>query len=262
MKRKTGCLFLLISVLSVFPALQGCSFFLPFREVVIQLPELPRDWEARFPGLEFRILCPDTADPDLFSVFPVPAGERSAAVRIPKAAYVPCLVRPVSDAGMLKPAGAVITETPGTAVYTAAWEDGFTAEILLKLWYREDIYPAVNGERLRTAITEKGEGNVWDLDPAPILLGFSFGSFRSDKIRLLPAYTIEVPLPGGRWFWDNPFRASVFSAGEHAPAVVCLPRGRHHLYHTQSEEHVLIHIGEKEWYAVYSLKEMCISGNW
>ena len=250
-------------------ALQGCSFFGNTRTVVIALPEAPPDWERRFPGLRYSLRFPDPADPASISSVTVPAGEHSVSIEVPKAAYIPCLAVPHPPEGRLKPAGMLITENSegageggvGADSFTPVWEDGFGAELLLQLFYRDEIYHALNCERLMKELREAAEGNVWALDPGPVRLGLSFGSFRSDKIRLLPTAAVEIPLDGGRWFWGNPFRRPENITAAEELVLLEVPVGSHHLYHADSAEHISIHIGEKEWYAVYSLRGMCISGS-
>lgn len=263
MKKKRHCSLpaLLLFAAALLPVLQGCSFYRDRRCVTVGLPEVPRDWSNRFSGLRFSVTVPDPDNREGFSRVTVPPGKEHITIDIPKAAFVPCLVEPLVPAGRLKPAGVLIAEGAGALAFPAEWENGFAALILLKLFYRQEIYPGINGERLEDEIVRKGDGNVWDLDPAPILLGLSFGSFRSDKIRPLPLAAVEIPLQDGRWFWGNPFRQPVSAAGESEMTMLELPKGRHHLYHAETEEHVSIFIGEKEWFAVYSLKGTCISGS-
>ncbi len=244
--------------------LNGCSYFLKYREVRLFLPEIPPSWRHRFPTLRYELTYPDYSTAGALSTQILEAGVNTVILPVPKAAFVPCLLQPLTESGSLKPAGAVITGENGLykgGECVCRWEDGFLSDLLLRLFEREDLYPALNVERLRLEILAKGEGNVWDLDPDPVLLGLSFGSFSSNKLRLLPEKEIDVPLSPGTWIWDNPFRLPLEIA-EDTPETLKLPMGKHYLFHLQSDECVSVYIGEKEWYLVFLLKGAYISGNW
>lgn len=257
-------LFILTILFSYFCG--GCEFYGTYRELTLTLPELPQHWKGIFVPEEYRIYTPDYKEPGELRSYSVCGEEYSVTIRVPKTGYIPCLLEPLAGGCRFKPAGIVLDEygAIGSESRTPSfrWEDGFTASLLMRLYDSEAIYSGINIERLSAEIISAAEGNVWDLDSESMLIGLTFGSFTANSIKTLPLNPIDLPLPSGTWYWDNPFREPLEILAEEETVILELPRGRHHLYHVESHEQVSLEIGETEWYAVYHLRELCISGHW
>lgn len=241
----------------IISLVSGCDYYGSYRVVTLFPPEPPETWGKRFPSLEFRLIYPDYSDPEGFTTVRLKSGCGPVSLKIPKAAYVPCLLQPVPPVGTLRPAGVIITEKD----HEPTWEDGFLASLLLRMYYRRDVYPAVNIERLREEIKSETVETVWSLDSEPIILGLSFGSLRADTIRELAKKSVELKLSRGLWFWDDPMKAPVIVSGPEETVSLELYPGRHCLFHSDTEECISIHVGEKEWFALFYFKESYISGS-
>jgi hypothetical protein len=265
---------ILITAGLIIPA--GCSFFRTERVVTVSLPELPEPMKSRFPtpGLllqfpsagkeEYEVACLRVEGESAQTIWEGDAGRLE--IRLPKEPYVPCIAYPVTEAGMLKPAGG-ITDLNGSDGLGLAWEDGFTAEVLLQLFVETETYRSINIPRLVREIREKSEetgpeADSWRLDKLPILLGFGYGSFSSHRIRELETRFIELPLEPGIWFWDNPLKDSFRVPGCGLIRLEEIPLGNHILMRLAGPEYVSLHITRREWYAVYPLTEEYRSESW
>jgi hypothetical protein len=260
-------------------SLTGCAFFRRERVVTVILPELPGPMKQRFANIDFLLEFPS---PDKKSggkeylVARVSPGQddQTVEIRLPKVPYVPCLAYPVTDFGMLKPAGGVtdavrpdkaspdFSGREGLDYIALSWEEGFAAEVLLQLFIETDTYRSINVPRLVQEIEDAGGADPWKLDKRPILLGFGYGSFSSYRIKELETFSLEIDFPPGTWFWDNLLKNTFEVPAE---GFICLERlalGHHKMIRLDGPDYISLYIGRKEWHAVFPVKGEYKSGSW
>lgn len=201
--------------------LAACS--LPFpqwganSDLEVRLPTPPPAWEP-LGALAFSIVVPGRQSGEPPPSLRVDAGAPSIRLTIEKEFNLPILAYPLLEgrSDLLKPAGAVFPfSLDEHGRLELSYREGFLAELLFPLYGKNDLITAVNVARLSEAIWERSSGDPWSLDRRKILVTLAYGSMRSDRISLLPAFDLSIRARPGVWVAGDPFRASLVVGPEH-----------------------------------------------
>lgn len=249
----------------------SCSLMSAYREVTLQFPEVPEKWLGFFDGISWELEAPGVL-PEPVKVI-LAANNGCIRLPLPKDRPVPLLGYPVfQNRERGKPAGAVHpfqTEAGGRIVLS--WTDGYGAQIVGILKLNGNLFvDSFNIPRLLQTLPERSDGNPWNINTDVLLSALTWGGFREDRIRVLPAYNLTLSSgfagsdgrPSGIWVSDNPLAAP--AAGGKMGAV-CFPElreGVQRFFHTGTGERLVIGLGEDGYTAMLIDGEKTETGTW
>jgi hypothetical protein len=161
-------------------------------------------------------------------------GQTSLSIHIPPGPPVSIVCSMVFSGrdDLFFPAGGLYPHDCGGGRLYPSWEKGFAASFLMRL--TEQGYPveAFNSGRFFRETVLRGAGNSWALNEELILTTLAGMSFRADRIRLLPARPVSLPLPGGNWLPRNPLLSAVCTDEQGVCNFGYLAEGYHRYYRT------------------------------
>jgi len=273
----------MISLAALVPfalvASAGCSLFADSIEVVIVLPAVPPAWEPilRAEGSpSFLVRAPGRGRQLQEVLLPAPLSiQATCRLKLPKRANLPVVAVPVVQgrSDLLRPAGGLFPAALSDGgKLSLSWEDGFLAALLLTLAERGQLLEALNARRLSEEIERRCAGDPWSLDQGAILTLLSLGSFRADRIKILPLRSINLHCaPGSRWVEGDPFRSSHQADALGALSVDPIVAGFHAYFRVDGPapedgslglERLDIAVTDEEWLARDSLTGVAGSGRW
>lgn len=222
--------------------LAACSLPIPQwgtnSELEVRLPAPPPAWEP-FGALAYSIVLPAPQPGQPSPSLRVDAGARSIHLTIEKSINLPILAYPLLQgrADLLRPAGGVFPfSLDERGRLELSYRDGFLAQMLFPLYGKNDLIAAVNVERLSEAIWERSLGDPWSVDRERILVTLVYGTMRSDRISLLPAFSLSISAHPGIWIAGDPFRAPLtVPLDSRAFELDRLPTGIHHFFRVSED---------------------------
>ena len=219
-------IFLVFCLAAIF---SGCGYFTT-EELRLVFPEPPAAVRERFgePAWALEYFEGGTARTE-FS----PAGSGSFSLRLSGAAPVPVAAYMVfgSRHDLFLPAGCLWPHDAGSGHSLALdWKKGFAAELLVRLGRQGYPVDAFNSGRFFRETVTRGAGNPWALNEELIITTLAGLSFRADRIKLLPAHAVNLPLPPGKWLPRNPLAPVAETAAGGLCAFGSLAEGYHRYY--------------------------------
>lgn len=221
----------------------GCSWWSPFLEVRVGVPEIPEHWRKAFPELRFELHCPE-AEP-LPGTAGTPAGSW-VTLRLPKRANWPVLAYPWARGVRLPPAGGLFPMDLAAEGLVLSWEHGSAAEVLQALAREGCDIASLNAPRLVQEMLERSGGDPGCLDLESLVEKLASREFRVTDIQLLPSRDLELELPPATWFLESPFRAPQPLAAGQALVLPAVPAGPHRLFAVEHPGGYNLFVGERE----------------
>ena len=209
----------LAAVLSAAVLFHACC---PAPEVVPVVLDLPAgDWEGRADISAWRIIYPGSAAAGIpvYQSCIVVSGS-APLLNIARGINLPVLACPVFTTGcgihltegtMVEsgfPAGAIYPSDISSGRLILSVESGYACELLRTCSQGSDVYRGLDARRFRALLREKADessdGDIWSLDPEPMLCRLGYGMFRESAVKAAERMDFEVPVEGDCFVSDNP----------------------------------------------------------
>jgi len=188
----------------------------------------------------------------------IPVGTREQLIQIARGNNLPILAYPVFGLGS---EGSLSCGFPAAAVFpldvTDGWrlylkdESGVSAEILRCCAQNSPVYRGLDSGRLRAVIMEKAAedagGDPWMIDQESILCRLGYGLFRESAVKIAETMDFEIPVSGGNYLSDNPFRqtSNILPGGM---LQVRIPVNRKTAFYSEGgNEVVLVYFNDTFW---------------
>ena len=116
------------------------------------------------------------------------------------------------------------------APYSFRWDIGFEGRILLNLASFFDLERLNIPKLLETVSEVAREESHWIIDDKALIENMISGDFRIYDIRKKRMRTIEIPLPKGEWFGENPLDDKLISPSDSISVKIDVPVGTTFFY--------------------------------
>ncbi|MBI9107667.1 MAG: hypothetical protein JEZ04_13045 [Spirochaetales bacterium] len=184
-------------------------------EILLRFPELPAAARA---SVSWILVYPESVSADIpfFNEISAPAGCDETALSLARGINLPVLAYPVFDLGRGRkvrggfPAASFFPlDLDDTRRLQLSWESGAAAEIIRCCSLSSPLYRGFDISRFREVLAakavEEAGGDLWMIDPEPILCRLGYGIFRESAVRTAEVMEFQVPVLGGGYASDNPF---------------------------------------------------------
>jgi hypothetical protein len=202
------------AVLILISLTSSCTFFSEKVEVVVVLPE----FESPLTIQSWRIIYPETCCGGIpvYSEKIISPANFEYSLTLARGVNLPVLSYPVfslSDGNFFAggfPAGAFfpLDVTEGGRL-PLSWKSGSPSEIIRCCSLNSPVYRGFDAGRFRTVMREKAAddagGDIWMIDPQPILCRLGYGLFRESAVCIAELMDFDIPVSVGRYVSDNPF---------------------------------------------------------
>jgi len=231
-------------VISVFST--ACGFFGISDDVLIRWPEGglpiyngsdPSSWEVHWlnSGGTVSRRVVESAQGALFLELPKESSLIVMAIPITSEYAGPYRVRP---------AGAVVgADFPLPKSLQLAWEDGFSAQLLLHLVDSGIPSHAINQRRFAETARERSGNRPWLLNERYLRNEIARGKLRNHSFRLLETFEVKLALPEGTWYSQFPPESPLISHQDGWKGV--LPIGIWHFARPSDKEVATVSIDDR-----------------
>lgn len=225
-------LYYLITLLLLLP---GCRFLSTTEELVLELPKKQgvllagsiESWNLRFQGREGE--CIEKT---------IPGSLNHINLIVEQGIEIPVTLEANLRFGDVlfssRPAGFIYPydcKSYGRGAFS--WERGFPADVLLSA--SRVLKPGeINIQRLLEQVEDRaGESGQWNLDYQLLIDELADGDLSVYDIRLKRERDVELALPEGLWFSENPLSPSIESLSFENEVLVSLCAGIHRFVHPE-----------------------------
>ena len=196
-------------------------------QITIILPDPPKHWVSLFKNMDWIVRWTGWNGKVMEQT--VPGSEKQVELDFPLRDNQPVTAECIIKGGnnQLLPAGGVYPADCGdNGLLLLSWENGFAAELLLKLSSQGYSLEGFNYPRFSGLLLKKAEGDPWKIDPIPILRDFKAGTFNSLSVVERQEAAVSN-FPAGAWVCWNPLMPRLkVTEGD----TVLLPEGYHRFY--------------------------------
>ena len=230
--------------LFLVPGLTSCSFYRTYDEFSLVWPESGVDyWNLTWLSSE-GIVFHRRVEGSFSPVISIARGIPLLITAVPQMKDAPALFQ-------IKPAGFVSASCqPRSSILELSWEEGFSADFLLKL-VQSGISPEiVNIEKFADSVISRSNGNPWNLDIRKLSSEFLESEIRVYSFRLLPIFPVSIPLPTGRWLSEYPPEGDIISESDLWEGELCI--GLHGFMRPDDGMVIIVSVDERGDVILYS----------
>ena len=223
----------------------SCEYLSQRQEITAVPPAVPRAWRGRLDVERYLVRYVDR-ELRLRERVVENLSSRLVVVEAQKDFLLPVTATPLVPGLALPPAGGLypLDLDEGNRL-VLSWARGFASDLLLELICRGVDTSFFNTERLCREISERANGDPFNLDREGILEAVVCGRFRVTCIKPLPARTVVLQPGEGLWFTESPF-SDLSETAEGEPLEIVLSFGFHHLFDRNSHTRYDLQVDENE----------------
>ncbi len=223
------------------------------RNINIILPEIPAEWKYAEMSLEAEIRYFSEGKTKVISGldFGNEVEIEIEKITIPFTAY-PLLKNSEAE---LRPAGGIFPENCNGKALVLSWENGFAAELMLKLCKQGVDFCNFNTGRFEDLLLKISEGNPWKISESAVLYSLAYGIFNSNYISLLKPLNIEMnhSFLSGEWVLADPLDSRIISSAGSLITLNNIYPGYYLLVKKEEElKYAEIFIEKNKWTAFFS----------
>jgi len=248
-----------------------CAFYSDTRCITLIIPEMPSHWQGLLPYMDFKVCFPDgkggveevffTGPSESDTVKPLPI-----RIRIPKAAWLPIIVRPLyrGHDGLLKPAEGFagieeipvsenrekISDGPFTVfpkeVCRVSWKVWPLASTVLKAYKAGFPIEKFNVPKVINQVKKEGITDYFYLEESALLNGLERqcnekGTFSARDIKLKKTRLINIKFPCGKGGWISCCAGGTIHSEQSMAEMDTVP-GVYRFINTKSGKTYVVHV--------------------